>query len=139
MQTTVETKNTSINGKSGSCNSLWLYWGGGGGGRGGIQHLQRLSTDYSVRGNDFGTKDLIHDTRHLWTRFRIDGIKAMPRGISGGMREIAVDFVYALKTNLSFDKINVIIAFSEDIYGRYCIKKVTMITSTDNLPLSSLI
>jgi len=98
-----------------------------------------LSTDYGVRDNDFGTKDLIHDTRHLWTRFRIDGIKAMPRGISGGMREIAVDFVYALKTNLSFDKINVIIAFSEDIYGRYCIKKVTMITSTDNLPLSSLI
>ena len=26
--------------------------------------------------------DLIHDTRHLCTRFRIDGIKAMSRGIS---------------------------------------------------------
>ena len=27
---------------------------------------------------------LIHDTRHLCTRFRIDGIKAMSSGISGG-------------------------------------------------------
>ena len=27
---------------------------------------------------------LIHDTRHLRTRFRVDGIKAMSRGISGG-------------------------------------------------------
>ena len=26
----------------------------------------------------------LHDTRHLCTRFRIDGIKAMSRGISGG-------------------------------------------------------
>ena len=26
--------------------------------------------------------DLIHDTRHICTRFRIDGIKAMYRGIS---------------------------------------------------------
>ena len=27
--------------------------------------------------------DLLHDTRHLCTRFRIDGIKPMSRGISG--------------------------------------------------------
>ena len=27
---------------------------------------------------------LIHDTRHLCTRFRTDGIKAMSSGISGG-------------------------------------------------------
>ena len=27
---------------------------------------------------------LIHDTRHLRTRFRADGIEAMSRGISGG-------------------------------------------------------
>ena len=40
---------------------------------------------------------------------------------------------------LSFDKISVIIACSEGIYGRYRIKKVTMITSTHNLALSSLI
>ena len=63
----------------------------------------------------------------------------MSRGISGGMREMAVDFVYSLKTYLRFDKINAIIAFCEEIYGRYCIKKVTMITSTHNLPLLSLI
>ena len=53
--------------------------------------------------------DLIHNTRHLCTRFRIAGIKAtMSRGISrgkqnikfanGGMREIPVDFVYSFKT-----------------------------------------
>ena len=28
--------------------------------------------------------DLIHDTRHLCTRLRTDGIKAMSRGFSGG-------------------------------------------------------
>ena len=32
--------------------------------------------------------DLIHDTRHLCTRFRIDGMKAMSRGISGGKQKI---------------------------------------------------
>ena len=67
----------------------------------------------------------------------------MSRGISrgkqkikfanGGMREIAVDFVYSLKTKRrfkscklygsSFDKINVITACCADIYGHYCIKK----------------
>ena len=40
---------------------------------------------------------------------------------------------------LSFDKINVIIACREDIYGHYCIQKVKMIIDTHNLPLSSLI
>ena len=34
---------------------------------------------------------------------------------------------------LSFDKISVIIACCEDIYGRFCMKKVTMITSTHYL------
>ena len=45
--------------------------------------------------------DLIHDTRHLCTCLRIDGINAMSRGFSGGkqvkklpMEEIAVEFVY---------------------------------------------
>ena len=44
--------------------------------------------------------DLMHDTRHLFKRFRIDGIKAMLRGISGGSQNItlaysavAVDFI----------------------------------------------
>ena len=32
--------------------------------------------------------DLIHYTRHLCTRARIDGIKAMSRGISGGKQKI---------------------------------------------------
>ena len=32
--------------------------------------------------------DLIHDTRHLCTRFRIDGIKAMSRGILEGKLKI---------------------------------------------------
>ena len=30
-----------------------------------------------------GSLDLIHDTCHLCTRFRVDGIKAMSRDISG--------------------------------------------------------
>ena len=44
--------------------------------------------------------DLMHDTRHLFKRFRIDGIKAMLGGISGGSQNItlaysviAVDFI----------------------------------------------
>ena len=32
--------------------------------------------------------DLIHDTYHLCTRSRIDGIKAMSRGLSGGKKVI---------------------------------------------------
>ena len=31
---------------------------------------------------------LIHDTHHLCTRFRIDGIKALSSGISGGKQKI---------------------------------------------------
>ena len=34
------------------------------------------------------TIDLIHDTRHLCTRLRTDGIKAMSRGFSGGKQVI---------------------------------------------------
>ena len=49
-------------------------------------------------------------SRHLCKHFRIDGKKAMSRGISGGnqkikfanAREIAVDFVYSLKTKRRF-------------------------------------
>ena len=32
--------------------------------------------------------DLFHGARHLFTRFRIDGIEAMSRGISGGKQKI---------------------------------------------------
>ena len=49
--------------------------------------------------------DLVHDTRHLFARSRIDGIKAMySRGFSGGKQVIkfanssnAVEFVYSIK------------------------------------------
>ena len=54
--------------------------------------------------------DLIHDTRHLYTRLRIDAIKAMSRGISGGKQKInlpiqviIVEFVYSFKTRERFD------------------------------------
>ena len=56
------------------------------------------------------TIDLILDIRYLWTRFRISGIKVMSRGISGAnkrgnlpMREVALDFVYSLKTKRRFN------------------------------------
>ena len=64
--------------------------------------------------------DLIHVTRHLCTRFRI----AMSRDISGGKQVIK----FANTSNR----------------GRVCLfsltasKKVTMMISTQNLPLSSL-
>ena len=32
--------------------------------------------------------DLIHNTRHLYTRSRTDGMKAIPRGFSGGKQVI---------------------------------------------------
>ena len=55
--------------------------------------------------------DLIHDTRHLCTRFRIDGIKAMSRGISGDKQVIAFAstsypvevFLYSHKTRRRFN------------------------------------
>ena len=41
--------------------------------------------------------------------------------------------------SLSFDKINVIIVCCKDIYSRHCIEKVTIITSTQEWSLLSLI
>ena len=38
--------------------------------------------------NDSVSIDFINDTRHLCTRFRADGIKAMSRCISGGKEVI---------------------------------------------------
>ena len=38
--------------------------------------------------------DLIHDTHHLCTRFRIDEIKGMSRGISGGKQVIKLANIY---------------------------------------------
>ena len=34
--------------------------------------------------SSMGKQGLVHDIRHFCTRFRIDGIKAMSRGLSGG-------------------------------------------------------
>ena len=34
------------------------------------------------------TKTIIHDTRHLCTRFTIDGIKAISRGTLGGKQKV---------------------------------------------------
>ena len=40
--------------------------------------------------HQLGRIDLIHDTRHLCTRSRIDGIKAMSRGTSRGKQVIKI-------------------------------------------------
>ena len=82
------------------------------------------------------TIDLIHDTRYLCTPFRIDGIKAMSRGILDKICQCLKsrstllilskrndDLIVMQMYGLSFDKINVIIAFCEDIYGHRCIQK----------------
>ena len=45
-------------------------------------------TCYSNRWGKRWGMDVIHDTRHLCTRFRIDGIKAMSRGILGGKQVV---------------------------------------------------
>ena len=54
--------------------------------------------------------DLIRDTRYLCTRFRIDGLKAKSRAISGGkqmkklsIRVTMVELVYSLKTRRRFN------------------------------------
>ena len=102
--------------------------------------------------------DLIHDSRHLWTRFRIGEIKAMSRGISGAnkrenlpIREIALDFVYSLKMKRRFNgqSMQNVVWFSKKLTSLLLAvrtstvaaasEKVKMITSTYNLPLLSLI
>ena len=85
--------------------------------------------------------DLIHDARHLCTRSRIDGIKAMSHGFSGGKQVTKfastsnrgwVCLFYQNETTISwscktyvssFGKIYVITVCHEDIYGRYCTQK----------------
>ena len=98
------------------------------------------------------TIDLIHDTRHLCKRSKIDGIKAMSRGISKGKQVIKfantsnrdrVCLFYQTRRRFhsypcqSVGEIYVITVWHWDIYGRYCICKVTMITPTHILTLSS--
>ena len=96
--------------------------------------------------------DLIHaDTRHLIAGFRIDGLKAKSRGISGGnqvknlsIRASAVEFVYSLKTRRSFNSqvkwtarastsLTSLLFAVRTSAVTFVSKKVTMITST-NLP-----
>ena len=83
---------------------------------------------------------IIHDTRHLCTRLATDGIKRChwySRGIqvikfgnasnSGRLCLFSQNEMTVLQSckmyDLSFDKINVIIACCENTYGRYCIQK----------------
>ena len=40
---------------------------------------------------EWARKDIVHVTRHLCTRVRMDAIKVMPRGISGGKQVIKLD------------------------------------------------
>ena len=102
-------------------------------------------------------KDLIHDARHLCSRSRIDRIKAMSRGISGSkqvikfgkIRAIAVEFVCSIKTR---QRLHSHANHTYGVLARFTLllfairtstvattyKKVTMITSTHILTLSSL-
>ena len=108
------------------------------------------------------TIDRIHDTRHLCTRFRIDGRKAMSRGIFKGASQKTIvnarnrgrlclfpqnetkrndDLIAMQNVRFEFRQINIIIVCCKDIYRTVAtaFKKVKMVTSTHNLPLSSLI
>ena len=100
--------------------------------------------------------DLIHYTRHLCTRFRIDGIKAMSRGISEGKQKINFpiqviidEFVYSLKTRRRFDgqakstgrissSFTSILLAVRTYTVATASKTVKMVTYTYNLPLSFL-
>ena len=102
--------------------------------------------------------DLIQDIRHLCTLFMIDGITATSRGISGGKQVIKVAntsnhrrvCLFSQKRNdtlgLAKCTVRVSTCFTSSLLAGVrrstvatASKKVTMITSTYNLPLSSLI
>ena len=60
---------------------------------------------------------LFHDSRHLCTRFRIDGLNAMSCGILGGKqkkKKLPIQ-VISQSSRSSFDKFYVITACCEDI------------------------
>ena len=59
----------------------------------------------------FVSIDLIHNTRHLCTRFMIAGIKAMSRGISGGKQ---VPIGYPLGCFLNTDNRSRVCLFSQN-------------------------
>ena len=85
---------------------------------------------------------LFGDTRHLRTRFRVDGMEAMSRGISGGkqVKKIAnrinrrrvclfcqngttILLLKMYRSNFGFRSFYAIFDCCEDIYGLYCIQK----------------
>ena len=87
---------------------------------------------------------LFHDSRHLCTRFKIDGLKAMSRGILGAnkRKKFASRSNFAVKSfrsqvvrvSTSFMSLLLTVRTSKAATAS---KKVAMITSTHNLPLSS--
>ena len=63
-----------------------------------VPHQCGLGTNLGVN-----AIDLLHDTRHLCTRLRTDGTKAVSRGFSRGnlpKQEIAVEFDYSKQQNM---------------------------------------
>ena len=104
-----------------------------------ISYKDTLSVINSSKGCSIA---LIHDTRYLCTPLRIDGLKTMSRGISGGKQVTKVANtsnrirVYLLSQplrendlivvqNVQFESRQVVrhYYFLKDIYARYCIQK----------------
>ena len=84
--------------------------------------------------------DLFHYTRHLCTRFMVDGINATSRVFSGDKQKFAgtsnggrvglfsqneTTILVMQNVQINFVKFYVIIARCEDMYGRYCIERHT--------------
>lgn len=101
---------------------------------------REVSLGWTRYSNRWGT-DLIQDSRHLCTRFRINGIKAMSLGILGGKQVLkfyntssrgrvwlspqnykTILNLQNVQYSSSFAKFYVIIACFDYIYGLYCIK-----------------
>ena len=92
----------------------------------------------------FSTKELIYGARYLWTRFRIDGIKAMSLGISGGKEVLKFantsnrgrlkqfdNFRHAKCTvRVSTSLTLLLLDVRTTDLRSCCIKKITTITST---------
>ena len=100
----------------------------------------------------FSTKELIYDARYLCTRFRIDGIKALSLGISGGKEVLKFANTSnrsRLKQFDSFRHAKCTVGVSTSLtlllfpvrtsdLRSYCIKKITTITSTHNFHTTAI-
>ena len=53
-----------------------------------IAKLSILFANAKLYFSSYGKQGLIHDIGHFCARFRIDGVKAMSRGLSGGKQVI---------------------------------------------------